>query len=57
MATGDQTLINFPRDTTLQNIAQSLQTIAFTQAANLEKYFKLGSDQRAFPERICSENL
>ena len=36
MATGDQTLINFPRDTTLQNIAQSLQTIAFTQAANLE---------------------
>ena len=36
MATGDQTLINFPRDTTLQDIAQSLQTIAFTQAANLE---------------------
>ena len=36
MATGDQTLINFPRETTLQNIAQSLQTIAFTQAANLE---------------------
>ena len=36
MATGDQTLINFPRDTTLQDIAQSLQTIAFTQAANME---------------------
>ena len=36
MATGDQTLINLPRDTTLQDIAQSLQTIAFTQAANLE---------------------
>lgn len=36
MATGDQTLINFPRDTTLQDIAQSLRTIAFTQAANLE---------------------
>ena len=36
MAIGDQTLINFPRDTTLQDIAQSLQTIAFTQAANLE---------------------
>ena len=36
MTTGDQTLINFPRDTTLQDIAQSLQTIAFTQAANLQ---------------------
>ena len=36
MATGDQTLINIPRDTTMQDIAQSLQTIAFTQGANLE---------------------
>lgn len=36
MATGDQTLINFPRETTMQEIAQALQTMAFTQAANLE---------------------
>lgn len=36
MATGDQTLINFPRETTLQEIAQALQTMAFTQSANLE---------------------
>lgn len=36
MATGDQTLINFPREKTMQEIAQALQTMAFTQAANLE---------------------
>ena len=36
MATGDQTLINFPRETTMQEISQALQTMAFTQAANLE---------------------
>ena len=36
MATGDQTLINFPRETTMQEIAQALQTMAFTQSADLE---------------------
>lgn len=36
MATGDQTLINFPRETTLQEIAQALQTMAFTQSTKLE---------------------
>ena len=36
MATGDQTLINFPRESTLREIAQALQTMAFTQSANLE---------------------
>ena len=36
MATGDQTLINFPRESTLREIAQALQTMAFTQYANLE---------------------
>lgn len=37
MATGDQTLINFPREKTMQEIAQALQTMAFTQSADLEK--------------------
>ena len=37
MATGDQTLINFPRESTLREIAQALQTMAFTQSADLEK--------------------
>lgn len=36
MATGDQTLINFPRETTMQEIAQALQTVAFAQSAKLE---------------------
>ena len=36
MATGDQTLINFPRESTMKEISQALQTMAFTQAANLE---------------------
>lgn len=36
MATGDQTLINFPRESTMKEISQSLQTMAFTQSANLE---------------------
>ena len=36
MATGDQTLINFPRESTMQEISQALQTMAFTQSANLE---------------------
>lgn len=36
MATGDQTFINFPRETTMQEIAQALQTMAFTQSADLE---------------------
>lgn len=36
MAIGDQTLINFPRETTMQEIAQALQTMAFTQSADLE---------------------
>lgn len=36
MATGDQTRINIPRESTMQDIAQALQTIAFSQAANLE---------------------
>lgn len=37
MATGDQTLINFPRESTMQEISQALQTMAFTQSADLEK--------------------
>ena len=37
MATGDQMLINFPREKTLQEISQALQTMAFTQSAALEK--------------------
>lgn len=37
MTTGDQTLINFPRESTMQEISQSLQTMAFTQSADLEK--------------------
>ena len=36
MATGDQTLINFPRESTMKEISQALQTMAFTQSANLE---------------------
>ena len=36
MATGDQTLINFPREATMQKIAASLETIAFSQAAKQE---------------------
>ena len=36
MATGDQTLINFPRESTMQEISQALQTMALTQAANME---------------------
>lgn len=36
MATGDQTLINFPRESTMKEISQSLQIMAFTQSANLE---------------------
>lgn len=36
MATGDQTLINFPRESTMQEISQALQTMAFTQSAKLE---------------------
>ena len=37
MATGDQTLINFPRESTMQEISQALQTMALTQSADLEK--------------------
>ena len=37
MATGDQTLVNIPRETTMQDIAQALQTMALTQSADLEK--------------------
>ena len=37
MATGNQTLINFPRESTMKEISQALQTMAFTQAANMEK--------------------
>lgn len=37
MATGDQILINFPRESTMQEISQALQTMAFTQSADLEK--------------------
>lgn len=36
MATGDQTLINFPREATMQKIATSLDAIAFSQAAKQE---------------------
>ena len=36
MATGDQTLINFPRESTMKEISQALQTMALTQAANME---------------------
>lgn len=36
MATGDQTLINFPRESTMQKIAASLDAIAFSQAAKQE---------------------
>lgn len=36
MATGDQTLINFPREATMQKIAASLDAIAFSQAAKQE---------------------
>lgn len=36
MATGDQTLINFPRETTMQDIAAALKSIAFSQAAKQE---------------------
>ena len=39
MATGDQTLINFPRESTMQEISQALQTMAFTQSADLEKIY------------------
>lgn len=35
MATGDQTLINFPRESTMQEISQSLQTMAFTRSEEL----------------------
>ena len=38
MATGDQTLINFPREATMQKIATSLDAIAFSQAAKQEKH-------------------
>lgn len=36
MATGDQTVVNIPRESTMQDIAQALQTIAFAQSASLE---------------------
>lgn len=36
MATGDQITTNFPRESTMKEISQALQTMAFTQAANLE---------------------
>ena len=36
MATGDQTIINIPRESTMREIAQSLQAIAFNGAADLE---------------------
>ena len=36
MVAGDQSIINFPRESTLQEIAAALKTIAFSQAANLE---------------------
>lgn len=36
MATGDQMLINFPREKTMQEIAKALQTMAFTQSTKLE---------------------
>lgn len=36
MATGEQFVTNFPRESTMKEIAQALQTMAFTQAANLE---------------------
>ena len=37
MATGDQTFVNIPRETTMQDIAQALQTMALTQSADLQK--------------------
>lgn len=36
MATGDQTHINIPRETTMQDIAAALKSIAFSQAAKQE---------------------
>lgn len=36
MATGDQSVVNIPRESTMQEIAQALQTMAFTQAANMK---------------------
>ena len=36
MATGDQMLINFPREKTMQEIAKALQTMAFAQSTKLE---------------------
>ena len=36
MATGERFVTNFPRESTMKEIAQALQTMAFTQAANLE---------------------
>ena len=50
MATGDQTLINFPRESTMKEISQALQTMAFTQAANLENISTW--DQIRFPSPI-----
>ena len=36
MATGDQSVVNIPRESTMQEIAQALQTMALTQAANMK---------------------
>lgn len=36
MATGDQSVVNIPRESTMQEIAQALQTMVFTQAANMK---------------------
>lgn len=49
MATGDQTLINFPRESTMKEISQALQTMAFIQAANWKTYQR-GTRSADFPE-------
>lgn len=36
MAAGEQFVTNFPRESTMKEIAQALQTMAFTQSADLE---------------------
>ena len=58
MATGDQITTNFPRESTMKEISQALQTMAFTQAANLENvstWDKIsGLSRNGFIQRILN---
>lgn len=58
MATGDQFTTNFPRESTMKEISQALQTMAFTQAANLENvstWDKIsGLSRNGFIQRILN---